>query len=166
MRTCAPTWGRGGLALRSAAMLLLIPPFLLGLRLLVAGPRSPRAGRVGAGEGEGEAAVAFSVISIEPERSAPRGGTLSRRGPGPEEEEEEEEGVEVEVADGERREPNRAYEDENEIHWRQVSGAAREMKFNGNVWISLCIAAEELIFIEYITTIDLWRKNYFEFHLQ
>lgn len=64
---------------------------------------------------EREGAVAFSVISIEPERNSRQRGSPSRR-PGVE----EEEGVKVE--DGDRgREGGRAYEDENEMNLRQVS---------------------------------------------
>ncbi|XP_018553078.1 probable methyltransferase-like protein 24 [Lates calcarifer] len=86
MRTCARCWGRwGSVPLRSGVLLLLIPPLLLALQLLVVGPRLPRAARaVGLGLGveeeeEEEGAVAFSVISIEPERSSRRWGTPSRR---------------------------------------------------------------------------------------
>ncbi|XP_039978582.1 methyltransferase-like protein 24 [Xiphias gladius] len=120
MRTCARWWGRGTLPLRSGILLLLIPPFLLALQLLVVGTRLPRAARAGAREQAG--AVAFSVISIEPESNSRRGGTPSRRRPGPEEEEE------VEVEDGERREGTRTYEDENEIHWRQVGSRTLEVQ--------------------------------------
>ncbi|GLD72679.1 methyltransferase-like protein 24 [Lates japonicus] len=128
MRTCARCWGRwGSLPLRSGILLLLIPPFILALQLLVVGPWLPRAARaVGLGLGveeEEEGAVAFSVISIEPERSSRRWGTPSRRRPGLEEEEEE-----VEVEDGEKREETRAYEDENEIHWRQVGSTTLEVQ--------------------------------------
>lgn len=73
---------------------------------------------------EQEGAVAFSVISIEPERSSRQRGSPSG-GPGQEEEEEE-----VEVEDGGRREGARAFEDENEMHSRQVSGIAWQIKFN------------------------------------
>lgn len=132
MRTCARCWGRwGSVPLRSGVLLLLIPPLLLALQLLVVGPRLPRAARaVGLGLGveeeeEEEGAVAFSVISIEPERSSRRWGTPSRRRSRLQVKEEE-----VEVEDGERREETRAYEDENEIHWRQVSCVARGIKFN------------------------------------
>lgn len=55
-----------------------------------------------------EGAVAFSVISIEPERSTRQCGSSIRR-PGMEEEEEA------------RREGARAYEDENEMLSRQVN---------------------------------------------
>lgn len=115
MRTCVRWWSRGGLPLRLGVLLLLIPPFLLALQLLFVGPRLPRAARVWVEEREG--AVAFSVISIEPERNSRQRGSPSRR-PGLEEEEEEED---VEVDDGERREGARAYEDENEMHSRQVN---------------------------------------------
>jgi len=108
MRSCALRWGRGRLPL--PVMLLLIPPFLLALQLLVVGPRLPRA--TGAGV---EPEVAFSVISIEPDRNSRQRGSPSR-GPGLKEEEKEDE----EVEDGERRELARAYEDENEMHSRQV----------------------------------------------
>ncbi|XP_035536698.1 methyltransferase-like protein 24 [Morone saxatilis] len=109
MRTCARWWGRGGSPLRSSGiLLLLVPPFLLALQLLVVGPLLPRASRVGE-----EGAVAFSVISIEPERNSRQRGSPSRR-PGLEQEEEEE------VDYGERREGARVYEDENEMHARQM----------------------------------------------
>ncbi|XP_028452387.1 methyltransferase-like protein 24 isoform X4 [Perca flavescens] len=109
MRACALRWGRGGLPLRSGILLLLIPPFLLALQLLVVGPRLPRVARAGVEEQE----IAFSVISIEPERNSRQQESPSRR-PGLKEEEEE-----IEVEDGERREGVRAYEDENEMHSRQ-----------------------------------------------
>lgn len=62
---------------------------------------------------EQEGAVAFSVISIEPERNSRQRGTLSRRP------DLAEEGEEV-VEDRKRMEGARAYEDENEIHSSQV----------------------------------------------
>ncbi|XP_031178974.1 methyltransferase-like protein 24 isoform X2 [Sander lucioperca] len=111
MRACALRWGRGGLSLRSGLLLLLIPPFLLALQLLVVGPRLPRVARAGVEEQE----IAFSVISIEPERNSRQQESPSRR-PGLKEEEEE-----VEVEDGEKREGARAYEDENEMHSRQLN---------------------------------------------
>ena len=64
---------------------------------------------------EQEGAVAFSVISIEPERSSRQRETLSRRP------DLAEEGEEVE--DGKRMEGARAYEDENEMHSSQVCSA-------------------------------------------
>lgn len=101
MRTCARWWGRGGLPL-----LMLVPPLLLGLQLLVVGPRLRGATRL---EGEDRAgAVAFSVISIEPEKNWRPWGASFRR-PGPAEE------------DGGRREVARAYEDENEMLSQQVN---------------------------------------------
>ncbi|XP_026156568.1 methyltransferase-like protein 24 [Mastacembelus armatus] len=115
MRTCARWWGRGGL--RSGIILLLIPPVLLALQLLVAGPLLPRAARAGAEEKEG--AVAFSVISIEPERNSRQLGPTTR-GPGLEKEEE--------VNDGERKEEAGVYEDENEMHLRQVGPRALQMQ--------------------------------------
>ncbi|XP_071355771.1 probable methyltransferase-like protein 24 [Trachinotus anak] len=124
MRTCARWWGRGSPPLRLGITLLLISPVLLALQLLVvAGPRSP--GAAGAGEeGRGqEGAVAFSVISIEPERSYRRVKTPFRR-PGVEE---EGEGEEVEE-DGGRREGARTFEDENEVHWRKVGSRALEVQ--------------------------------------
>ncbi|XP_032390808.1 methyltransferase-like protein 24 isoform X2 [Etheostoma spectabile] len=112
MRACALRWGRGGLSLRSGVLLLiLIPPVLLALQLLVVGPRLPRGARAGAEE----QGIAFSVISIEPERNSRQQESPSRR-PGLKEEEEE-----VEVEDAERREEARAYEDENEMHSRQLN---------------------------------------------
>ncbi|KAM9838531.1 putative methyltransferase-like protein 24 [Aulostomus maculatus] len=119
MRTCARWWGRGGLPLRSGIPLLLIPPLLLALQLLVVGPRLPRVPRVGVEEQEG--AVAFSVISIEPERSSRQQGALSLP-PVPE----GEEGTESE--DGESKEGGRAYEDENEMHSRQVGPRLLEVQ--------------------------------------
>lgn len=95
MRTCAR-----GLPLRSGALLLLlVPTLLLALQLLVVGTRLPRAALVGLEEQE----VAFSVISIEPERNSRQWGSPSRR------------------AGQEEEEQKRAYEDENEMHSRQVS---------------------------------------------
>ena len=110
MRTSAQLCGRGGVPLRSGILLLLVPPFLLALQLLVVGPRLPGASRLGVEEQEG--AVAFSVISIEPERNSRQRGSPSRL--------EREEEVDVED-DGERREGAGAYEDENEMHSRQVN---------------------------------------------
>uniref|UniRef100_A0A3Q1GKX4 Methyltransferase-like protein 24 n=1 Tax=Acanthochromis polyacanthus TaxID=80966 RepID=A0A3Q1GKX4_9TELE len=124
MRTSARWWGRGGLSVRSRILLLLIPPLLLALQLLVVGTRLPEAARVWVGGQEPDGTVAFSVISIEPERRTRRGGSQSRR-PGPEREEEEEE---VEVDDGERREGGRAYEDENEMQSRQGGPRALEVQ--------------------------------------
>lgn len=112
MRTCVQLWGRGGLHFRSGILLFLVPPFILALQLLVVGTRLPRATRSGVEGQEGE--VAFSVISIEPERNSRQRGSPSRR-PGLKE---EEEGVDLE--DGPGKEGARAYEDENEIHSRQV----------------------------------------------
>ncbi|XP_076610625.1 putative methyltransferase-like protein 24 [Chaetodon auriga] len=119
MRTCVRWWGRGGPLARSGVLLLLIPPFLLALQLLVVGPWLPRATRVGVEEQEG--AVAFSVISIEPEKNSRQRGSPSR-GPGLEEEEE------VEVEDGGRREGARAFEDENEMHSRQMGPGTLEVQ--------------------------------------
>lgn len=113
MWTCP---GRGGLPLRAGRLklLLLVPPFLLALKLLVVGPRSPRATRLA----EPEGAIAFSVISIEPGRNSHQWESSFRR-PGLQEEEEEE------VENGERREGARAYVDENELLSLQVNGLAR-----------------------------------------
>lgn len=127
MRTCARWWGRGGLPLRSGMLLLLVPPFLLALQLLVIGPLLPRATRLGVEQQEGP--IAFSVISIEPERNSRQWGSKFRR-PGLEEE--------VEVEDGERREGARAYEDENEMLSRQVNGIALIEMF-----LNVCIIAKE-----------------------
>lgn len=107
MRTCARWRRRDGLPLRP--LVLLVPPVLLTLQLLVVGLRLPQ----GSGRGlEGqEGSVAFSVISIEPERSARRREPPSRRpaaGAVGEEEEEEEALA-------------RAYEDENEMLSRKVN---------------------------------------------
>ncbi|XP_047239612.1 probable methyltransferase-like protein 24 isoform X2 [Girardinichthys multiradiatus] len=85
--------------------LLLIPPVLLVLQLLVVA-------RLWVEERDG--AVAFTIISIEPERSSTgqAGGAPSRRS-GWEEEEE--------VRDGElMRDVEQAYEDENEMQERQL----------------------------------------------
>ncbi|XP_068431070.1 probable methyltransferase-like protein 24 isoform X1 [Clinocottus analis] len=112
MRSCARRWGRGRLSLPGIP-LLLIPPFLLALQLLVVGPRLPPTARAGV-----EQEVVFSVISIEPDRNSRQRGSPSR-GPGLEEEEKEEE-QQVEVEDGERGKLARAYEDENEMHSRQM----------------------------------------------
>ncbi|XP_075962452.1 putative methyltransferase-like protein 24 [Anarhichas minor] len=121
MRSCARRCGRGSLPL-SGILLLLIPPFLLALQLLVVGPRLPRDTRTGV-----EQEVAFSVISIEPDRNSRQRGSPSRR-PGLEEEEQEEEQEQVEVEDGERRELARAYEDENEMHSRQMGPRTLEVQ--------------------------------------
>lgn len=108
MQTCERWWGRGGFPLRWGMLLLLVPPFLLALQLLVVGLRLPRASRLGAEE---QGVIAFSVISIEPDRNSRQWGSSSKR-PGPEQE--------LEVEDG--REGARAYEDENEMLSRRVSG--------------------------------------------
>ncbi|XP_029918821.1 methyltransferase-like protein 24 [Myripristis murdjan] len=116
--------GRGGLPLR-AGLLLLIPPLLLALQLLVGLqlPRAHRASSTGAdGEEEEEGAIAFSVISIEPERSSRHRGTAGR---GPELEEEEEEQEEEDV---ERPEGARGYEDENEMPLRKVGPRRLEVQ--------------------------------------
>ncbi|XP_026203672.1 methyltransferase-like protein 24 [Anabas testudineus] len=118
MRTSARRCALGGLPLRSGALLLLIPPLLLALQLLVVGPRLPRAAGVGAQQ---EGAVAFSVISIEPARNSRHRGSPSQR-PGLEE------GEEVETEDGEDGEGARAYQDENEMHSRQVGPRALEIQ--------------------------------------
>lgn len=114
MRTRTQRWTPGGLPLLRSGVLLLIPPLLLALQMLVVGPRLPQAARVG---GEREGAVAFSVISIEPARSSRHRGISSRR---PALEEEEEAAA-------------RAYEDENEVHARQVS-IARGSKFKSRYY--------------------------------
>lgn len=116
MRTCARWRGHCGLSLRSGALLLLIPPLLLALQLLVVGSLLPGAARVWMGVGEQDGGVAFSVISIEPKWSSRHRGTRFWR-PGVEEE--------AEVDDGERREGARAFEDENELHSRQVRKVVR-----------------------------------------
>ncbi|XP_030597565.1 methyltransferase-like protein 24 [Archocentrus centrarchus] len=119
MRTCARWRGRCGLSLRSGALLLLIPPLLLALQLLVVGSLLPGAARVWIGVEEQDGGVAFSVISIEPKWSSRHRGTRSWR-PGVEEE--------AEADDGERREGARAFEDENEMHSRQVGPRALEVQ--------------------------------------
>ncbi|XP_047460190.1 probable methyltransferase-like protein 24 [Mugil cephalus] len=120
MRTCARWWGRGGLSLRAGIPLLLIPPLILALQLLVVGTRLPGAARAWVGEEERDGVVAFSVISIEPERNWRQFGSQRRR-PGVEEEKREED-------DGGRRVGARAYEDENEMHLRQVGPRALELQ--------------------------------------
>ncbi|XP_029023107.1 probable methyltransferase-like protein 24 [Betta splendens] len=103
--------GRGALSLlRRGVLLLLIPPLLLALQLLVVGPRLPRAAGVGV---EREGAVAFSVISIEPARSSRRPGSTESRGAAP---------------DGGEEAEARAYEDENEVHARQIGPRPLEMQ--------------------------------------
>lgn len=75
MRTCARWWRHDGLPLRS--LVLLVPPFLLTLQLLLVGPRLPPNSRQGL-EGQ-EDSIAFSVISIEPERNIRQWEPRSRR---------------------------------------------------------------------------------------
>lgn len=75
MRTCAWWWRRDGLPLRS--LLLLVPPFLLTLQLLLVGPRLPPNSRQGL-EGQ-EDSIAFSIISIEPERNIQQWEPRSQR---------------------------------------------------------------------------------------
>ncbi|XP_077937797.1 putative methyltransferase-like protein 24 isoform X1 [Gasterosteus aculeatus] len=134
MRGCARRCGRGS-SVPLPGILLLVPPFLLALQLLGVGPRSPRATRAQEEQEVEEQAVAFSVISIEPERSPRQRGFPPRR-PGleeeeeerEEEEEEEEEGGEGEKEDGERRKLARTYEDENEMHSRQMGSKTLEVQ--------------------------------------
>ncbi|XP_069551435.1 probable methyltransferase-like protein 24 [Brachyistius frenatus] len=119
MRTFARWWGRGGgggglLSLRAGVLLLLIPPCLLALQLLVVGSRLPGAARAWVGVEQRDGAVAFSVISIEPGRIPRQWGAQSMR-PVVEEE--------VEVDEGAR-----AYEDENEMHSRQVRPRALKLQ--------------------------------------
>ncbi|XP_041823349.1 methyltransferase-like protein 24 [Melanotaenia boesemani] len=111
--------GLGGFSLRSGILLLLIPPVLITLQLLVVGSRIPGAARlwVGVGVEERDGAVVFSVISIEPEGGLSQPGTQSRRP-----------GVEEEVDYGEMKAIERPYEDENEMHERQVGPRAVEMQ--------------------------------------
>ncbi|XP_043994604.1 methyltransferase-like protein 24 [Gambusia affinis] len=93
---------RAGLVL---LLLLLIPPVLLALQLLVVA-------RLWVEEKDG--AVAFAVISIEPKRRSTgkaRGASSGRAG------------TEEEVKDGAR-----AYEEENEMHERQVGPRVMEMQ--------------------------------------
>ncbi|KAM9384115.1 putative methyltransferase-like protein 24 [Pholidichthys leucotaenia] len=112
MWTCVRWWrGRGGLSLRSCVLLLVIPPLLMVLQLLFVG--LPGAARVWMGSEEPDGGVAFSIISIEPERHS-RQRRIQTRSPGAEEEEEKEEtGV---------------YEDENETDSRQVEPKALEVQ--------------------------------------
>lgn len=102
MRTCARWRRRDGLPPR--ILVLLVPPFLLTLQLLVAGPRLPQNSRQGS-EGQ-EGSIAFSVISIEPERNTRQWEPTSRR---PLLEAVGEDAV------------ARAYEDENEMLSRKVN---------------------------------------------
>ena len=95
---------------------LLIPPILITVQLLVVF-RLPQDHRDTGTAGDGTGIV-YSVISIEPRRSARHGaaatsaGTLGLPGLGRAEGEEEEEEVEKRDA--------RGYEDENEMPTRQV----------------------------------------------
>ncbi|XP_074469371.1 putative methyltransferase-like protein 24 [Sebastes fasciatus] len=114
MRTCA-RWR--GAPLRSRALLLLIPPVLLALQLILVGPRLP-GGVSRAEEEEEHEEVAFSVISIEPERNQRR--SPNRLPGGLQEVEEQEEEDDGQLA--------RAYEDENEMHSRQVGPRALEVQ--------------------------------------
>lgn len=98
MRTCGRRW----LPLRS--LLLLVPPFLLTLQLLLVGPRLPPSSRRGL-EGQ-EGSVAFSVISIEPERRVRQWEPTSR-------------GAVVEAVGEDAVAP--AYQDENEMLWPKVN---------------------------------------------
>ncbi|XP_036950095.1 methyltransferase-like protein 24 isoform X1 [Acanthopagrus latus] len=130
MRTCAR-----GLPLRSGTLLLLlVPTLLLALQLLVVGTRLPRAAQVGLEE----QGVAFSVISIEPERNSRQWGSPFRR-PGQEEEELEEE--------------RRAYEDENEMHSRQ--GGPRTLEVQPWAEDEPSFTAELNRIISYIATPQL-----------
>lgn len=101
-------WPRGGGAAGATLLpqlllplLLVVLLLLLALQLVVVGPRLPRVTRPGEGEQEG-GAVAFSVISIEPARSAVQRGASYR-------------GARVEEPGGKE-----VYEDENEMLSRQV----------------------------------------------
>lgn len=102
MRTCARWWRRDGLPLRS--VVLLVPPFLLTLRLLVAGPRlsQPSGQRLDGQEGS----IAFSVMSIEPERNIRQWEATSRR-------------LVIEAVGEDA--VARAYQDENEMLSRKVN---------------------------------------------
>lgn len=102
MRTCARWRRRDGLPLR--ALVLLVPPFLLTLQLLVVGPRLPHTSRLSS-EGQ-EGAIAFSVLSIEPEKSIRKWDPMSRR-------------PVAEAVEGDA--VARAYEDENEMLSRKVN---------------------------------------------
>lgn len=102
MRTCARRWRRDALPLRS--LVLLVPPFLLTLQLLLAGPGLPHGSRRGLDGQEGS--VAFSVISIEPEGRT-RQWEPTRRGPL------------VEALGEDAGAP--AYQDENEMLSRKVN---------------------------------------------
>lgn len=102
MRTCV-RWRRcDGLPLRS--LVLLVPPFLLTLQLLVVGPRLPQTSWLSS-EGQ-EGAIAFSVISIEPEKNIRKWNPMSRR-------------PVAEAVEGDA--VARAYEDENEMLSRKVN---------------------------------------------
>lgn len=130
MQTCERWWGRGGFPLRWGVLLLLVPPFLLALQLLVVGLRLPRASRLGAEE---QGVIAFSVISIEPDRNSRQWGSSSKR-PGPEQE--------LEVEDG--REGARAYEDENEMLSRRVSGEVLNEYVSEGVQMSIVLIIDHI----------------------
>lgn len=102
MRTCARWRRRDALPLRS--LVLLVPPFILTLQLLVVGPRLPQTSRLSS-EGQ-EGAIAFSVISIEPEKNIRKWNPMSRR-------------PVTEAVEGDA--VTRAYEDENEMLSRKVN---------------------------------------------
>ncbi|XP_020562959.1 methyltransferase-like protein 24 isoform X1 [Oryzias latipes] len=104
-------WGLGGSPLRPRILLLSIPPFLLALQLLIIGSRLPRAARARSRPQDQDGAVAFSVLSIEPERSERRRGTAVRE----------------EVRE-DLRDAGRVYVDENEMHERQIGPGELEVQ--------------------------------------
>uniref|UniRef100_A0A8C7Z0Z9 Methyltransferase domain-containing protein n=1 Tax=Oryzias sinensis TaxID=183150 RepID=A0A8C7Z0Z9_9TELE len=104
-------WGHGGSPLRPRILLLSIPPFLLALQLLIIGSRLPRAARARSRPQDQDGAVAFSVLSIEPERSERRRGTAVRE----------------EVRE-DLRDAGRVYVDENELHERQIGPGELEVQ--------------------------------------
>ncbi|RVE66533.1 hypothetical protein OJAV_G00108490 [Oryzias javanicus] len=131
-------WGLGGPLLRPRILLLSIPPFLLALQLLllliIVGSGLPGAAHVRDRDG----AVAFAVLSIEPERSAQRRGAS------------------VQSAAREE-EAGRVYVDENEIQERQIGPRELEVQ----LWAAdtPSFAAEVNRFVAYINTPQYgWRR--------
>ncbi|KAM8883585.1 putative methyltransferase-like protein 24 [Synchiropus picturatus] len=101
-------FGSGGLQLRAGLLLVMVPPLLLGLQLLVVGTRLPG----DPGEAEQGQQVAFSVISIEPDRGRRGRRTAAVRFP-----------VRTETSE----DPGE-YAEENELHMRQVGPRPLEMQ--------------------------------------
>ncbi|XP_024113868.1 methyltransferase-like protein 24 [Oryzias melastigma] len=131
-------WGLGGLPLRPRTLLLSIPPFLLALHLLlliIVGSGLPGAAHVRGRARDRDGAVAFAVLSIEPERSAQRRGAPVQR------------------AVREEEEAGRVYVDENETHERQTGPRELEVQ----LWAAdtPSFAAEVNRFVAYISTPQL-----------